>query len=380
MRRQEIAHWISITAIALPMVGALPARAAEAKAPTVTLEVHEGTLADAVHRALVGAASPDFGGALVLEQGGKTLLKAGYGYADRERRVAFRADTIAQIGSISKSFTAAAIADLEGRGKVDPRAPVSTYLKELAGKAAGAVTVHQLLTHTGGYPEYCGDDFELSSAARMLRDCLAPLDAKPGKYEYSNAGYSALALVVERASGVPLEVYLKERITGPLGMRDTGYLFADAPAARHASGYLSGKNQGVISDRIAGLHGDYWNLKGNGGIQSTATDMITWGRALFANPPALPGMAARLSDRKNWAPAGEPNVYYGYGFNIVLRADGSVQRLSHGGSDGVFYSLLRWYPENGILIYFVGNSGEDDAKKAMLAAIGAVKTAAPIRD
>jgi hypothetical protein len=57
-----------------------------------------------------------------------------------------------------------------------------------------------------------------------------------------------------------------------------------------------------------------------------------------------------------------------------------VQRISHTGSDGVFFSLFRWYPDERILIYFVGNSGEDDVKKPMLAAIAAVKTAAPIRD
>ncbi len=367
-------------AILLTTACALPPQVATAERPIVTIETNEGKLADTVNRALLTAASSEFGGALIIEQDGTTILKAGYGYADRERRIPFRADTIAQIGSISKSFTAAAIADLESRGKVNAHAPVSTYLPELKGKAAGAVTIRQLLTHTAGYPEYCGDDFERSSVAKLLRECLVPLDAKTGTYAYSNAGYSALALVVERASGVSLEAYLKDRITGPLGMGDTGYLFTGLPAARFAKGYLKGADEGVISDRIAALDGDYWNIKGNGGIQATSSDMIVWGRALFGAKPDSPAVASKLSDRRNWAAADQANVYYGYGLHVALRADGSVERVSHTGSDGVFFSLFRWYPEEKILLYFVGNSGEDDVRAALLPALGTLRTAVPIRE
>ena len=380
MRRRNSPGILAIATFSLAAVGALAHLEARAQSPIVTMDVNDGKLADAVHRALLAAASPDFGGAIVIEQGGKLILKAGYGYANREKHIPFRADTIAQIGSISKSFTAAAIADLEREGKLDPQSAVAKYLPELKGKSAGAITIQQLLTHTGGYPEYCGDDFDKSSSAKMLHDCLAPLDAKPGKHAYSNAGYSSLALIVERISAMSLEAYLKERITGPLGMRDTAYLFADATAKTHASGYLNGVNQGVISDRIAALHGDYWNLKGNGGIQASSNDMMAWGKALFGADPALPVMANKLSDRKTWALADGANTYYSYGLFIVLRSDGSVQRFSHSGSDGVFFSLFRWYPDERIQIYFVGNSGEDDVRKALLAAIGAVKKEAPIRE
>lgn len=370
---------LAATVLALSKIG-LSAPLAMAEPLLVSMDVNDGSVADAVNRAVIAAASPDFGGAIIIEQNGKVILKAGYGYANREKRTPFRADTIAQIGSISKSFTAAAIADLEGQGKVNSKVPVSTYLPELAGKPAGAVTIQHLLSHTAGYPEYCGDDFARSSIAMTLQSCLAPLPAKPEKYEYSNAGFSALAIVVERTSGVSLETYLKDRITGPLGMRDTGYLFPKPAGARHATGYLNGKNEGVISDRIAALGGDYWNLKGNGGIQSSPSDMMIWGRALFGDRPALPVMARNIADRETWAPADQTNVYYAYGLNLVVRSDGSLQRVSHGGSDGVFYSLFRWYPQERILVYFVGNSGEDDVKKALLAAIGALKTAVPLRD
>ncbi|MCE9521667.1 MAG: beta-lactamase family protein [Alphaproteobacteria bacterium] len=374
MRLRDLFIALVMAAFVLAAFDAAP------KAPIVTTEVSDGILAENVNRAVLATASQQFGGAVIIEQDGKVVLKAGYGYADRERQIPFRTDTIAQIGSISKSFTAAAVANLESDGKIDPHAKVSLYLKELVGRPAGAATIQQLLTHTGGYPEYCGDDFKPSSSKKMLHDCLAPLQAKPGHYAYSNAGYSALALIVERTSDMSLEAYVKSRITEPLGMRSTGYLFADSPPERFASGYLNGVNQGVISNRIARLNGDYWNLKGNGGIQSTPVDMMAWGHALFGAHPTLPVLANKLSDRGTWVPTDDANIFYSYGLNIVLRADGSVQRISHSGSDGVFLSLIRWYPVEKVLIYFVGNSGEDDVKKTMQAAIAAVKAAAPLRD
>jgi CubicO group peptidase (beta-lactamase class C family) len=370
---------LAIAALAGVTAGMPSLLVAKADAPAVSLETSEGHLADAVHRALLANAGPEFGGALIVEHRGKLVLKAGYGYADRERRIPFRADTIAQIGSISKSLTAAAIADLEGRGKVDPQAPVSTYLPELKGKAAGAITVQQLLTQTGGYPEYCGGDFERSSAGKILNDCLAPIEPKSAKYAYSNVGYSALAIIVERTSGLTLEAYLEERITGPLGMRETGYLLSNLPPERFARGYLNGVDQGVISDRISVLGGEYWNLKGNGGIQASSGDMLAWGKALFGTPPTLPAIAKKISDRRTWVRANEPNTHYSYGMFIVTRADGSVQRISHAGSDGVFQSLLRWYPDEKILLYFVGNSGQD-VKKPLLAVLAAIKGAAPLRE
>lgn len=372
----------TVLAVSICALGPLQARSARADTPIVTIEVSKGKLADVVDHALRSAAPPGFGGALIVEQRGKLILKAGYGYADREHRIPFSADTIAQIGSISKTFTAAAIADLESHGKVDPTSQVSEYLPELAEKPAGAITVRQLLTHTGGYPEYCGDDFDRASIEKLLRECLAPLNAKPGTYVYSNVGYSALALIVERVSGKSLETYLRDHITGPLGMRNSGYAIEGALPRRFASGYLNGVNQGVISDRISALRGDYWNLKGNGGIQATSSDMIIWGKAVFGLRKGGPALAitSRLADRGTWLPSSQPNTFYSYGLFVARRQDGSVQRISHSGSDGVFLSLLRWYPEEKVLMYFVGNSGEDEVKRLLLATLDAMKKAAPLRD
>src|SRR3954471_20223168 len=100
-----------------------------------------------------------FGGYILIEDQGKPIFSKGYGYADREKKIPFRIDTIAQIGSITKSMTAFAILNLARQGKIDIEKPVKIYLPHAAEPAASA-TIHQLLTHHAGLTDHCGEDFD----------------------------------------------------------------------------------------------------------------------------------------------------------------------------------------------------------------------------
>ena len=84
----------------------------------------------AIDRALTNAAAKGFGGAIIIEQSGKTFLSKGYGFADRERRIPFTPETVAQIGSVTKSQTAAALVTLIAEGKVKLSDPVSKFIPE----------------------------------------------------------------------------------------------------------------------------------------------------------------------------------------------------------------------------------------------------------
>ncbi len=105
----------------IAVFGSIALQPVKAEERLVSMDVKIGTLAETINNALLSAASADFGGAIIVEQNGKIILKAGYGYANREQRIPFRPGTIAQIGSISKSFTAAAIADLKPRARSTQR-------------------------------------------------------------------------------------------------------------------------------------------------------------------------------------------------------------------------------------------------------------------
>jgi CubicO group peptidase (beta-lactamase class C family) len=319
---------------------------------------------------LQAAATHGFGGAMVIMQDGHYLLRRGYGYANRETGRRFTPETIAQIGSITKNFTALAIARLAAEGRIDLGATVGTYIRD-APEPARSLTVNQLLLHRSGLMQSCGEDFDRVSRRQLLETCLSrPLAFNDGAQHYSNLGYSLLALVVEAASGMSWEDYLRRSIWQPLGMRSAGYSFAHRDQSGFASGYMNGNAIPAISSRIGQLAGEDWNLRGNGGIQASADDMLRF-LAAIVGPSAIPERARQLLI----VPHGprEGHVAEGCGFFFHYADHDAVQAVGNAGSDGVFYSMLIWYPQSHILIYFVGNNGEDAVKSVLRGALRRIR-------
>jgi CubicO group peptidase (beta-lactamase class C family) len=306
-----------------------------------------------------------FGGYILIEARGKPIFSKGYGYADREKKIPFRIDTIAQIGSITKAFTALAILNLAHEGKIDIEKPVKTYLPGAAEPAASA-TIHQLLTHHAGLTDHCGEDFDKLNKDDEVQKCTAkPLEFKPGEDNYSNMGYSILAAVVEQVSGQSWEDYEREHLWKPLGMTGTGFArFDGAKADRFAYGYPPGKpRDDVISNSIAKLHGADWNLRGNGGTQSTVADMERFYRALSGKIPGISRDVAALMTSPRDRIEGE--AWEGYGFAVRLDKNNKPYRIGFAGSDEVFMSYFGWLPQQDIFIYVVGNNGADNVKSVI---------------
>ena len=331
------------------------------EAPPHHADIVQGDIAQSLDVGLTEATQHGFGGAVLLEDKGVPILKAGYGYANRDKKTPFTVGTVGQIGSITKPMTALAILELAREGKLDVEKPVKTYLASAAEPAASA-TLHQLLTHHAGLTDYCGDDFDRLTKADLLAKCMArPLEHPVGEDHYSNMGYSILAAVIEQVSGKDWETYLREHIWAPLGMQRTGFAYVgDANRADFAVGYLNDKPQGVISDEIAKLHGADWNLKGNGGIQSTAADMERFWRGLTARTPGVSPVVVHGMTTPHDPIEGE--AWEGYGLAVRLDANGKPYRIGHSGSDGTFFSYFGWLPQQDIFIYVVGNNGQDNVK------------------
>jgi len=142
-----------------------------------------------------------------------------------------------------------------------------------------------------------------------------------------------------------------------MGLKDTGWTFPGRSSAGFAVGYLDGRPQGVISDRIAALGGADWHLKGNGGMQASASDMHRFFRGLMSQPEAV--RAVMLQPH---APGDTPEVKEGYGLFFRHDESGKLYRVGHGGSDGVFFAYFAWYPAHDAFVYFVGNNGEPAVK------------------
>jgi CubicO group peptidase (beta-lactamase class C family) len=318
--------------------------------------------------ASIDAAMPDavqkqgFGGYILMEDRGKPIFSKGYGYANREKKIPFTANTIAQIGSLTKSMTAFAILDLAREGKIDIGKPVKTYLSRAAEPAASA-TIHQILTHHAGLIDSCGKDFDRLTKEQLLAKCMAkPLAHPPGDDNYSNMGYSILAAIVEQISGKSWEDYLRQHLWQPLGMAHTGFTqFGGAKPDQFAYGYPPGKpRDDVISNSIAKLNGADWNLRGNGGTQSTVLDMERFYRALTGKIPGIPREITKAMTTPRDPIEGE--AWESYGFAVRLDRKNKPYRIGFAGSDTVFMSYFGMLPQKDIFIYVVGNNGWDNVK------------------
>ena len=332
-------------------------------APSSTIEPLNSVAAE-IDALLTDASADGSGFAVAIEVDDELILRKGYGLANRESGTPFTPQTIAQVGSLSKQFTATAILMLADQGALDLDAPLATYVTGIPGQARQA-TLRQLLIHASGLPEYCGRDFQRRSRDDFVATCLsAPLLFKPGeRSEYSNVGYSALALVIENVSGYDLDSFLKTHMLRPNGLSHTGYDFPEVDRGLLAHGYRDDEPQGVISDQISSMDGEWWNLKGNGGMQASVDDMYAWYAALNTDSAVPAGVRAQLiSPQTPWVDG------RGTGFGWFFRDEGTgrVQRMNHAGSDGVFYSTYWHRPEDSLFVYLVGNSGESSSQSVAL--------------
>lgn len=296
-----------------------------------------------------------FSGTVLVARDGKIVLEKGYGMADRDRKIPMSADSVISIGSITKQFTAAAILKLEMQGKLRVEEPIGRFFPGAPPEKA-AITIHQLLTHSAGLvSDYGPTDYEAVSRDEIARRVFAaPLRTPPGKeYFYSNAGYSLLAAIVEILSGQSYETYLRENLFEPAGMHATGYRRAWRDG-QVAHGYVDGKDWGTILDKAWDKDGPYWNLRGNGGIHSTAGDMYRWHLALEGDK--ILSKAAKEKYFKPYVPEDpEGHSYYAYGW-AIFETPRKTRLVAHNGGNGVFAADFRRYVDENVVIYAASSS------------------------
>ena len=309
------------------------------------------------------------GGSFVAARGDKRVYCEGFGMADRRARIPADCDTAYDIMSMTKQFTAAGILKLQMIGKLEVTDRIGEYLGPVPA-AKSRITLRQLLTHTSGLVGALGDDYDPLSREEMVAGALASeLRSVPGaEYHYSNVGYSLLAAIIEKASGMGYEEFLAKRLFAPAGMKQTGYVLPEWNRTKVAVEYdAQGEPQGRPFDHPWADDGPYWNLRGNGGLLSTARDMLRWHRALNGD---------RVLDRDSKRQLFTPRVleeeggdsYYGYGWVVLETADGKV--LWHNGGNGWSYGELTRLPGEAVMVFWVSNRYRDEDEGWNLSRLG----------
>jgi CubicO group peptidase (beta-lactamase class C family) len=237
---------------------------------------------DAMLRPLV--ASGNFSGLVLVARAGTVLVEAGYGSADVARGTAPRGDQSFVIGSITKTFTAAAVLLLAQRGMVDLDAPLTRFVADFP--HGERITVRQLLEHESGLPNlfFRPDYAELAQRHYdRPRDVLALVGAdallfEPGaRYAYNNLNYSGLAWLIEEVADTPYAEFLQREFLEPLALRSTGIVQGSAASIpRLASGHDPVGVSGLQHERAT----DRSILVGAGSMYATARDLWRWVEAV----------------------------------------------------------------------------------------------------
>ena len=268
------------------------------------------------------AAETGFSGVVRIDRGGETELARAYGLAHRGFEVPNEVDTRFGLASAAKGFTALAVVSLIADGVLELSTPARSLLGADLPLIDDGVTVEHLLAHRSGIGDYL-DDAEFDPSSFVLpvpvqelattEDYLAVLDGHPTKFapgerfEYCNSGFVVLALIAERASGVPFHQLVEQRVCGPARLADTGFPRSDELPAHTALGYVEVDGHWKTNVFHLPVRGS-----GDGGIYSTVPDISSLWRAFFDGRIVSSDWVAEMVRHRSDAPAHSKR--YGLGF------------------------------------------------------------------
>jgi CubicO group peptidase (beta-lactamase class C family) len=297
-----------------------------------------------------------FNGSVLVVENGKVIFKKGYGLANMEWNIPNTPDTRFRLGSLTKQFTAMLIMQLVEQGKLKLEGKITDYLTDYPKTAGDKITIHHLLTHTSGIPNFTNfpayntinrNRYKPADFLKQFSDL--PLEFEPGSvFAYSNSGYFLLGAIIEKVTGKTYEKVLQENIFTPLQMNNTGYDMVFKILPKRATGY------------------DIWNLEyenasyidmsipyAAGALYSTVEDLALWDQALYTDKLLSASSKAILfTPYKNG---------YAYGWGVgkmqVGQLKDSIEVMGHQGAINGFNTSLIRIPKNKQLVVLLDNTG-----------------------
>lgn len=315
------------------------------------------------------------GAELLIVKDEKTVFHEAYGWSNRERGLPVERNSIWSIKSMSKPFTATAILMLAEDDALSLDDPVSQFLPGFAGNQQA--TVRHLLSHTSGYREEIGDPRpDHGSLEEWVEDWASKKPAGSfGVFNYSDFNYAALGYIVGKVSGTPIDVFVEERIIGPLGLVDTSTGFSSDPAwrARINPWYRWNERGGAYDLRWTTESPGWAFYPAAWGMFSTAMDyavfMATWMNQGAWKDTRLLSKQIVNEALQPRGKSGESSAY-GYGWYLDDIEGVTMRPFGHGGGDGtqswafpaddaivIFLTHSRWGPHSDAFWNRVGMSG-----------------------
>jgi len=307
-----------------------------------------------------------FSGSVLVATNGNIVFAKGYGLANREHGIANTTNTIFRLASVTKQFTAMCILILQEERKLNVTNHIAQYIKECPA-AWTNITIHHLLTHTGGIPDYAQfPDFfrrmrlptTVSATVKLVKD--KPLDFEPGtKMQYSNSGYVVLGYIIEKVAGKSYEQFLSEKIFQPLGMNRSGYDHPETILTGRAAGYSLTHFPEPFGTNIVNSIPFAMDMPhAAGALYSTVSDMLIWDQALYSDRlVTAKSLEAMFTDYKD----------QGYCYGWLHGRVGNSSRIGygHGGRiNGFVIQVNRLSKERVYVVVLCNNDWVDPSEVA----------------
>ncbi len=319
--------------------------------PTVAQPPLLGSTVDAIaNTAMQQQGLP--GMTIALGKNGTMLYVKAYGVSNVATNLTTQTNTIFQIGSITKQFTAALIMKLQEQGKLQVDDPLDAYLPTY--KFPSTITLRMLLTHTSGLADYTTFSAYqgwatngVSEATLLTAVSQAPLLFQPGtQWSYSNSNYFALGAVIEKVSGQTYETNLNQNIIQPLALTSTYYSLP--PASQSAIGYTSGTTGGLVPALVVDRSAPF----AAGALSSSVIDLVAWDNALLNGKVVSPSSFKEMTTPISLIVG---NGSGSYGFGLELSAFDGRPIISHNGAINGFNADSEVFLDSGFAVEVLVN-------------------------
>ncbi|ADB36608.1 serine hydrolase [Spirosoma linguale] len=302
-------------------------------------------------------ANRQFNGSVLVAEKGQVIFKKGYGMANMEWNIPNAPDTKFRLGSITKQFTAMLIMQLVEKGKLKLTGKITDYLPDYPKATGDKITIHHLLTHTSGIPNYTNFPkfFETQSREPVTPESFIktfsnmPLDFEPGtKFSYSNSGYFLLGTIIEKVTEKSYAEVLNENILKPAQMINTGYDLFGPIIPKRAAGYEKKGNAYVNAPYL-----DMSIPYAAGSMYSTVEDLYRWDQILYTD---------KLLSASGKAAMYTPFIDgYAYGWGVgkakIGQLKDSLLVIEHSGGINGFNTIISRLPKDKQLVVLLNNTG-----------------------